>query len=130
MLTTQSILTPSLNNKVHDNNATAQNHIDMAIYGLTCPQRQEVESFIINGYKKAFDAKISVTMPYLLAVKKGKLKAVLGIRSANHPLFIEQYLQGPIEQLLRAHNINAKRREIAEIGNLYSNAQRFTVPLF
>jgi hypothetical protein len=104
--------------------------LEMQIFSKTTKKRGDVERFIKQGFYKSYAAEISITMPYLLAVNNGKFRAALGIRSAKQPLFIEQYLELPIEQtpLLRDEKIS--RNEIVEIGHLYSNAQRFTIPLF
>lgn len=92
-------------------------------------KRFDTESFIKNGYAKTYQAQINVTTPYLIALEKGALKAALGIRSAKTELFIEQYLDKPIQQVLANRSLPAMRREIAEIAHLYSNAKVFTVPL-
>ncbi|MCW8995479.1 MAG: thermostable hemolysin, partial [Psychromonas sp.] len=97
---------------------------------LQCAARKEVEDFIRQGFKKAYAANIEITMPVLLAVNNGKWKAALGIRSATEKLFVEQYLQFPIEQHAPLAGKNIDRQQIAEIGHLYSNARKFTIPLF
>jgi hypothetical protein len=92
--------------------------------------RADVESFISHGYQKSYKANISIAMPFLLSVSDGKLKAALGIRSASSPLFIEQYLDVLIEELDLFKFQHIQRKDIVEIGSLYSNSNRFTVPLF
>lgn len=108
----------------------AQPSFEIDTFSLQCAGRKEVEAFIKQGFKKAYGAEIKVTMPFVLAVNNGKLKAALGIRSAKSPLFIEQYLSAPIEQHNAFINKKVNRDEIAEIGHLYSNARKFTIPLF
>ena len=103
---------------------------DLDVFAKTSPGRTDVESFIINGFQKSYNASVSVNMPWVLAIKDGQFKAALGIRSAVNPLFIEQYLDTPIENVISNVASNVSRDEIAEIGNLYSNAKRFTLPLF
>ena len=44
-------------------------------------------------------------------------------------MFIEQYLATPITQALSQVGIRAPRHQIAEMGNLYSQSPRFTLPL-
>ncbi|WP_448210998.1 thermostable hemolysin [Colwellia sp. MEBiC06753] len=68
-------------------------------------------------------------MPWLLAVSDGRYRSALGIRTALQPLFIEQYLSTSVEQALSSVVGQVTRSEIAEIGHLYSNAKRFTLPL-
>jgi len=103
---------------------------DIDVFGKGCTDRNQAEQFIKQGYQKAYSAKISVSMPQILTVKNGNFKAALGIRSAIAPLFIEQYLSCAIEQVDILANGNISRKDIVEIGSLYSNANRFTVPLF
>jgi hypothetical protein len=100
------------------------------VFTLQSSEREEVEAFIKQGFKKVYAANIEVTMPFLLAVNNGQWKAALGIRSASDELFVEQYLQGPVEQSSVLRDKNIERRQIAEIGHLYSNARKFTIPLF
>jgi len=104
--------------------------LDIDAFSWQCAGRKEVEAFIKYGFQKAYAAKIEVSMPFLLAVNNGKLKAALGMRSARSKLFIEQYLPCPIELHSEFINKNISRRQIAEIGHLYSNARKFTIPLF
>ncbi len=104
--------------------------LDMDVFSEGSLGREKVAAFIEDGFRKSFGANISVNMPFLLSVSEGKLKAALGIRSATSELFIEQYLDKPIDR----HNFflakDISRNEIAEIGSLYSNFNRFTIPLF
>ncbi|AEP28341.1 thermostable hemolysin [Brumicola nitratireducens] len=89
--------------------------------------RAASEQFIKDGFASAYGADIEISMPYVLAINNGKFKAALGIRSAKESLFVEQYLAQPIEHYVsQAHD----RRYIAEIGHLYSNSNKFTIPLF
>lgn len=98
-------------------------------YKATDSEKGEIEEFIKTGFNKVYNADISVSMPILLAVKNGALKAALGIRSAKETLFIEQYLPTTIERCLEANNVVTERHSIAEIGHLYSNSEKFTLPL-
>lgn len=106
------------------------NSFAMEVFTLNSAGRKEAEDFIKQGFKKSYSANIDITMPQILTIKNGNFKAALGIRSAQSPLFIEQYLKTPIEQNIPFSGQQVTRDEIVEIGNLYSNANRFTVPLF
>jgi len=92
--------------------------------------RNKAEHFIVDGFKKAYNADISVTMPWILAINNGRFKAALGIRPGNRPLFLEQYLTTSIENVIELYGGRCSRKHIAEIGHLYSNATKFTLPLF
>jgi hypothetical protein len=102
----------------------------MDVYSENEEGRAEVEAFIKHGFQKSYEANIPITMPFLLSVSEGKLKAALGIRSASSQLFIEQYLDVPINELDLFKSQQVQRGDIVEIGSLYSNSNRFTVPLF
>jgi hypothetical protein len=107
-----------------------QLNFDIQLASAGSKNRNEIEAFIKQGFTKAYNAKISITTPHLLALSNGNYKAALGIRSGHDKLFLEQYLSGTIEQqdFFVEHNI--KRLDIVEISHLFSNAKRFTIPLF
>ncbi len=92
--------------------------------------RNEIETFIKQGFAKTYDAKISISTPYLLALSNGSFKAALGLRSGRDELFIEQYLSRAIEKEPFFMNNNVNRETIVEFSHLFSNAKRFTIPLF
>ncbi|WDE07675.1 thermostable hemolysin [Thalassomonas viridans] len=97
----------------------------------TSSERNRVERFISEGFKRAFDAQIDNFLPAIITIKnRGDIKAALGIRSARTPLFIEQYTKTPVQELAYFKQKMVKRPNIAEIGNLYSSSSRFTISLF
>ena len=110
--------------------APATDGLTLSAHALADPARAEIEAFIQQGYQKAYGAQISISMPWLLAIKNGRLQAALGMRSAREALFVEQYLTGSIESQPALVAERAMRAQIIEIGSLYSNAQKFTAPLF
>ena len=91
------------------------------------PPRQSVEHFIAQGFYKAYGASISHFLPLLVHLGQVNQGAALGLSSAKTALFIEQYLPLPIETYLPKA---VAREQIAELGNLFSNARHVTVPLF
>lgn len=93
-------------------------------------KRKTIEQFIQAGYNKAYQADISVTMPALLYIEDKHLKAALGMRGSNERFFVEQYLTQPLLLLIQQQFPQASRKDIIEIGSLYSNSNRFTIPLF
>ena len=105
-------------------------NFDIQVAALGGTQRKEIEHFIKQGFSKSHQAKVSVSMPHLLALCNGTYKAALGIRSGKEYLFIEQYLSSAIEQQAVFAENNISRKDIVEIGHLFSNNQRFTIPLF
>lgn len=84
--------------------------------------RAEVESFIHAVFKSAYDAEVTLFMPHLVALRdsNGVLMAAFGLRPASEgPLFLEQYLDEPIESLLSEHlGKTVTRQQITKIGNL------------
>lgn len=81
-------------------------------------EREAVENFIIDIYAQTYGAKIGVYYPTLMSVQdsKGEILAALGFRNASdEPLFLEQYLTHPIDEIL-----DTPRSSITEIGNLAS----------
>lgn len=80
--------------------------------------RPAVESFIAAGFLKAYGARLTEFMPELVALHDdGALAAACGLRSAaGTPLFLEQYLDVPVERVLG--NAGADRYTITEVGNL------------
>jgi len=86
--------------------------------------RLEVEQYIANRFQEAHGANIHDFMPVLLTMGcHGRTTAATGLRAATQqPLFLEQYLSGPVEQVLEAAAGESIHREkIAEIGNLVAS---------
>jgi hypothetical protein len=88
----------------------------------THPDRAEVEAFIAEVFYRAYRANIKNFMPKLIALRDENhhLMAAFGMRAAkNTPLFLEQYLDDPIEKVMsKILNQNISRTDITEIGNL------------
>ena len=88
--------------------------------------RVEVETFIRERFSEHHGAHIKHYMPCLLALVDGagSLRGAVGLRSAaSGPLFLERYLEQPIEQLIELQQLprNGRvlnRNEIVEVGNL------------
>jgi hypothetical protein len=91
--------------------------------------RQDLESFVKEGFAKKYHADVNTFMPILLGIKAQGLRAVMGVRRGTQPLFVEQYLPMSITESLQKHGIWTERTNVAELGNLYSQNQRFTLPL-
>jgi hypothetical protein len=86
------------------------------------PQRKEVEAFIHSVFAVAYGANVTHFMPELVALRdnNGVLMAAFGMRHAAHDkLFLEQYIDVPIERLISERlGKNIARDEITCIGNL------------
>jgi hypothetical protein len=87
------------------------------------PQRREVEMYIAEQFDRAYGAKITEFLPELFTMQcQGRFSAVAGIRPApDVDLFVEQYLDEPVEQILSQISPSLiSRADIVEIGNLVS----------
>jgi Thermostable hemolysin len=96
--------------------------VTTAISEQDSPDRQELETFIRAMFKRAHNAEITHFMPKLMSVRdmNGKLLAACGLRHADQSaLFLEAYLDVPIETLISKYNeAHVMRSEILEVGNL------------
>ncbi len=88
-------------------------------------QRKRVESYIAEHFRQKYDAKIASFLPMLLSMQcQSGYSAAMGIRSAAHAeLFLEQYLDNPVETTLEqslniAEKQSVSRDQVVEIGNL------------
>lgn len=83
--------------------------------------RAEIEKFIGDVFFQAYGAKITRFKPCLMSLRDryNKLVAACGFRSAAlEPLFLENYLDMPIEKVLsECAGLPVKRNEIVEVGN-------------
>lgn len=86
------------------------------------PGRDAYEAFIQERFKAVHGAEIQHFMPELFGLSdgNGSLCAVVGVRPAiSGPLFLEHYLDTPIERQIEAAAGRAvDRRGIVEVGNL------------
>ena len=95
-------------------------HINFS--GPDAEDRQELEKFVHTSFKLAYGAEVHHFMPQLMSLRdaKGELLAVCGLRSAGaEKLFLEAYLDQPVDQILNAKTGKTVAREdIIEVGNL------------
>ena len=86
------------------------------------PDRLAVESFIQTIYAACHGARVRHFMPTLVALRDGEgmLLAAAGYRDAGEqPLFLERYLDRPVERLLAAGGAPLPARaRIVEVGQL------------
>ena len=86
------------------------------------PNRQEVEQFIYDVFKTSYGAEVTLFMPNLVALRdcEGELMGAFGWKQASDgPLFLEQYLDEPIESLIsKTLSKQITRNQITKIGNL------------
>ncbi len=96
--------------------------ITTAISTPEAEDRQELEQFIHNIFRRTYGADIHSFMPQLMSLRdvSGELLAVCGLRHAHHgKLFLENYLDAPIETALARYSHESVLREsVLEVGNL------------
>ena len=88
-------------------------------------QRPEFEAYVQSVFAQAYRADVRKFMPELLGIRDdaGRLIGTLGIRrAADERLFLEQYLEHPIEARLGAalapFGATVTRDMLVEVGNL------------
>lgn len=85
-------------------------------------QRARLQAFIGACFAARHGARIRHFMPHLLALATadGQPCAAIGVRdAASAPLFLERYLDRPVEdEIARLHGTPVARERIAEVGNL------------
>jgi hypothetical protein len=89
-------------------------------------QRAALERFIAERFHLVYGARVSHFCAHLLGMRgtDGEWQAAAGYTPAGpRPLFLEQYLDAPVEALLGAASGRLVEREsIAEVGNLAAAA--------
>ena len=102
-----------------------------AIADAGAPERGELEAFVAEAFRRGHDATVASFMPTLLSLRdgSGRLRSVVGLRGATAaPLFLEHYLEQPVEAALATATGRAIRREqVVEVGNLAGSNCRAAV---
>ncbi|MGV3591304.1 MAG: thermostable hemolysin [Gammaproteobacteria bacterium] len=88
--------------------------------GPDASERAQAEALVTEKFEAAWQARVTQFLPWLLSMHcLGHCSGVAGLRpAAGTRLYLEQYLDEPVEDALAAAGIQAARREIVEIGNL------------
>lgn len=90
----------------------------VAITHHFAPERRRVEAMIRDTYASTYGGDIAVTHPMLMSLRdaQDRILAGVGFRPAGAaPLFLETYLDQPVETMIRG---GVARSRIVEIGNL------------
>lgn len=95
----------------------------LTAHGVSDPLRPQVEAFIAQVYARRFGAQVTHFAPTLVSLRDpldGSIVAAAGYRPAQHAaLFLERYLQAPIESLLATQgHTPPERAGIVEVGHL------------
>lgn len=106
----------------------------IAITSLYSPERRRVERFLEREFRQTYDARIAEHYPTLMSVQddEGTILGAVGFRFANdEDLFLEQYLDSPVESILTATCTDLPtRNDIVEVGNLASHGNGASIFLF
>jgi hypothetical protein len=91
----------------------------LVVAALGHPQRAAIERFVADVYRARFGARVRGWTPTLVALRlDGRLVAAAGYRRAREPLYLERYLDGPVEAAIRARTgAHVERDEVAEVGH-------------
>lgn len=93
------------------------------IHRAASPARGRVETFVREVYAQHYGARVRQFMPTLvnLVDDDGLITAAAGYRSASESLFLEHYLDQPVEQAIAARTgMPVARATIAEVGHFAS----------
>ncbi len=108
--------------------------LTLSTHATAAPGRSTVEAFLEAAYQRAFRGEIRSHYPILLSLQddRGEVQAAVGFRVASEgPLFLEQYLDAPVEDVLSPLTGQPlMRAQVAEIGTLASNNAGASVRLF
>ena len=121
---------PALQPQLHPVDGTPPTCVSVAIDAAGHPpyelvehvgsNRATAESFISQCFAASFGSRIEAFMPRLFSVRNqnGDTCGAFGLRSASRKLFLEQYLDTPIEHVIAAHaGRRVERRVIVEVGH-------------
>lgn len=95
--------------------------------------RAELEQYIHNRFAREYNANINKYMPFLIQYRSNlQTYAALGFRTAaDHRLFLETYLNRPVEETLKTiTGLDIHRGQIVEVGNLAATRAGSSAPLF
>lgn len=96
----------------------------LGTYAREHPRRRTLERFIQHAFARHHGASVNAFMPTLVALegRRGRVCGVVGFRNARmEPLFLERYLDRPVELALAEHvGHPVARNHIVEVGNLAS----------
>lgn len=96
-------------------------------------RRDQLERYIAGKYEQVHDAHLKEFLPILLRVAEGaETLGAVGLRPGQYrPMFLEQYLDAPIEQQVAAiARQPVDRLSLVEIGNLAVTRRGFAAALF
>ena len=89
--------------------------------------RHEAEQFVTKRFRSEYGATVEYFLGrHILSYDQGELKSVVGYHIADeNPLYLEQYLSAPIEQVIASRRDGHEpidRASVVEVGNLASTS--------
>lgn len=83
-------------------------------------RRDEIEGFIVEHYARCYAARVERFLPVLLGLRRGaRVVGAIGARDGTSPLYVERYLDTPIERALSLRSGSVvQRNDLVEVGNL------------
>jgi hypothetical protein len=111
----------------------AARSLSLAVIAEHAPNRRAVESSIIRKFETRYGAHLTHFLPHLVRLAAAdNLGAVAGVGPArDNTLFLEQYLDKPVEQAIAAAFMTpVDRDQVVEIGNLAANMPGLAYSLF
>lgn len=98
-----------------------------------CDQRPAAESYVKEKFLDTYGADIHDFLQYLISMRcLGSLSGVVGLSFASQQaLFLEQYLESPIEnELGNVSHAQVRRNSVVEVGNLVATTRGASFALF
>ena len=85
------------------------------------PARAQAETFIADRYRRVYNAELNEFLPIIISISQaGARAAAFGLRPGHYrPMFLEQYLDSPVEHQVAALSRQpVDRSSLIEVGNL------------
>lgn len=92
------------------------------------PARAQLESFIADKYQRVYHAELQEFLPLIISISQAETPVgAFGLRPGHYrPMFLEQYLDSPVEHQVAAISRQpVDRSSLVEVGNLVVSRNGF-----
>jgi hypothetical protein len=131
--TLQAITVPELSQvaAVNELASLARERYELVVSRPGDPLYDAAFGLSVREYRRHFDCDLQSCYPqYFCLLRGGRLLGACGLRSASGALFLEQYLDTPVEKLLSQHfSGDFSRASIAELGGFAVKRGALALPL-